>query len=169
MEICARLIYVNRKTSRPARHYARDVTERKHAEAEREKLEDLNRQLQKSESLGRMAGAIAHHFNNQLLSVMLEFGNGESPRICPKDSKAIECLSDALLSARKAAEVSTLMLTYLGQSPARHEWLDLSAICQRQLPQLISALPHARDALASELSESGPYASAPTPDRSNKS
>ena len=40
----------------------RDITERKQAEEEREKLEAQNRQLQKAESLGRMAGAIAHHF-----------------------------------------------------------------------------------------------------------
>ena len=48
----------------------RDITERKQAEAEREKLEAQNRQLQKAESLGRMAGAIAHHFNNQLGAVI---------------------------------------------------------------------------------------------------
>ena len=47
----------------------RDITKRKRAEEEKAKLEALNRQLQKAESLGRMAGAIAHHFNNQLQAV----------------------------------------------------------------------------------------------------
>jgi PAS domain S-box-containing protein len=49
----------------------RDITERKQAEAARARLEAINRRLQKSESLGRMAEAIAHHFNNQLQAVML--------------------------------------------------------------------------------------------------
>jgi PAS domain S-box-containing protein len=37
-----------------------DITERKRAEAEKAELEARNRQLQKAESLGRMAGAIFH-------------------------------------------------------------------------------------------------------------
>ena len=57
------------------------MTERKQAEEEKAKLEAQNRQLQKSESLGRMAGAIAHHFNNQLAAVMgnLELAMSDSP------------------------------------------------------------------------------------------
>ncbi len=42
----------------------RDITDRKQIEAEKEKVEAQNRMLQKTESLGRMAGATAHHFNN---------------------------------------------------------------------------------------------------------
>ena len=58
-----------------------DITERKRAEEEKAKLEAQNRQLQKAESLGRMAGAIAHHFNNQLVVVMgnLELAIGDLP------------------------------------------------------------------------------------------
>ncbi len=48
----------------------RDISERKQAETEKAKLEAQNRQLQKAESLGRMAGAIAHHFNNILGAVI---------------------------------------------------------------------------------------------------
>jgi PAS domain S-box-containing protein len=87
-----------------------DITDRKQAEAEKEILEAQYRQLQKSESLGRMAGAIAHHFNNQLQVVMMNLdfalrskSSGEFPT---------ENLTGAMQSARKAAEVSTLMLTY---------------------------------------------------------
>jgi len=48
----------------------RDITERKQMEADKHSLEAQNRQLQKTESLGRMAAAIAHTFNNQLGIVM---------------------------------------------------------------------------------------------------
>ena len=156
MEISARLIY---EAGKPAGllGIARDVTERKHVEAEKEKLEDLNRQLQKSESLGRMAGAIAHHFNNQLLSVML--GLEMAMDDLPKNSEVVGSLSAAMRAARKAAEVSTLMLTYLGQSPAQHELLDLSETCRRLLPRLLSALPRGV-ALESHLPAPGPNLSA---------
>ena len=116
-----------------------DITERKFAEEEKAKLEAQNRQLQKAEGLGRMAGAIAHHFNNHLTAVMgnLELAIGDLPR----GAGPAEKLTDALQAAREAAEVSKLMLTYLGQAQARHEPLDLSEVCRRSLPLLRAAMP----------------------------
>ncbi|MFH0996313.1 MAG: PAS domain S-box protein [Pseudomonadota bacterium] len=118
---------------------ARDITDRKQAEAEKAELEVQNRQLQKAESLGRMAGAIAHHFNNQLQVVMgnLEMAMGDLPR----GSDTVETLTEALKAARKAAEVSGLMLTYRGQTQGKHAPLDLSETCRQSLPLLQAAAP----------------------------
>ncbi len=118
---------------------ASDITERKQAEDEHRKLEALNRQLQKSESLGRMAGAIAHHFNNQLQAVMLSLELIASNR--PGNAETLEGLVEARQSARKAAEVSTLMLTYLGQSHDKHAPLELVELLHQSLPLLRPALP----------------------------
>ena len=119
-----------------------DITERKRAEAALAKLETQHRQLQKSESLGRMAGAIAHHFNNKLQAVMmsLELARKDLPRT-EGGSGSVELLTEAMTSARQAAEVSGLMLTYLGYTPVKRKPLDLSAACQRCRSLLQGALP----------------------------
>jgi C4-dicarboxylate-specific signal transduction histidine kinase len=113
-----------------------DTTDRKQAEAEKEHLEAMNRQLQKSRSLGRMAGAIAHHFNNQLqvVTTSLEMALAELPRAA---GEPVKFLTNAMWATRRASEVSSLMLTYLGQALATRGVLDLSEACRLNLPMLV--------------------------------
>jgi two-component system cell cycle sensor histidine kinase/response regulator CckA len=83
-----------------------DITESKRAEEEKATLEAQNRQLQKLEGLGRMAGAIAHKFNNILTVVMgnLELAIGGLPKV----GGPVEQLTNALRAARDASEISKL-------------------------------------------------------------
>ena len=117
----------------------RDITLHKQAEAQRAELESQNRQLQKSESLGRMAGAIAHTFNNQLGVVIgnLEMAIDE----LPKGAEPVNSLTTAMRAAQKAAEVSGQMLTYLGQSFDKRDLLDLAEVCRRNMPILEASMP----------------------------
>lgn len=117
----------------------RDISKRKQAEDEKEKLEVQNRQLQKVKSLGRMAGAIAHHFNNKLFVVMANLELAMNSR--PQDNTTINALTAAMQAADKAAEVSRLMLTYLGQATGTREPLNLSEICRRSLPLIQATIP----------------------------
>ena len=119
-----------------------DLTERKQVESEKELLESQYQQLQKSDSLACMAGAIAHHFNNQLMGVTgnLELAMMQSSGTAG-DSGLSESLGGAMKSAHKAAEVSSLMLTYLGQTHATIEAVDLSLVCRHALPLLRAAMP----------------------------
>ena len=59
----------------------------------------------------------------------------------PQDSDTSEILTEAMKAARKAAEVSGLMLTYRGQTPGKHAPLDLSEICRQSLTLLQAAAP----------------------------
>jgi len=116
-----------------------DIGERKRAEVEKAKLEIQDQQLQKAESLGRMAGAIAHRFNNYLMAVMgnLELGMGDQSL----DTRSFQNLTHAMEAARQAAHLSTQMLAYLGQALGRQEPLDLSNLCRRGLPALRTTMP----------------------------
>ncbi len=106
---------------------ARDITVRK-------QMEELNRQVQKAESLGRMAAAIAHHFNSQIQVVLMGL---EMVRLeLSNEPAAIEILAAADRSARQAAEIGSLMLTYLGQSTSERKTFDLAASCRESLSHL---------------------------------
>lgn len=121
--------------------YAIDITERKRTEGEKTKLEVMNRQLQKAESLSRMAGAIAHHFNNKLHVVM---GNLELAKEgMARGETSISNLTAAMLAADQAVEVSRLLLIYLGQVTDKQEPLDLSEVCRNALSTLRAGAPKA--------------------------
>ena len=78
--------------------YYRDVTARKLAETEQEKLEEQLRGSQKMEAVGRLAGGVAHDFNN-LLSVILSYTSFAMKGIHEGDP-----VKDDLLEVKKAAE-----------------------------------------------------------------
>jgi len=78
----------------------RDITRRKRAEAEHEKLQLQLNQAQKLESVGRLAGGVAHEFNNKLMVIM---GSAELAYMNMHDH---ERLSRYLNEITRAAEYS---------------------------------------------------------------
>jgi CheY-like chemotaxis protein len=59
----------------------------------------------------------------------------------PLGRNPTQSLLSAMQAASKAAEVSALMLTYLGQAPGKQEPMDLSEACRRDLILLQAAAP----------------------------
>jgi PAS domain S-box-containing protein len=126
-----------------------------HKATEEEKAAQASK-VHKAESLERMASAIAHHFNNHLHAVMM------SMELCVQDlasmpthAAVLDGLAAGLQSARKAAEVSSLMLTYLGHSRGTAHVLDLVEECGRGIRLLRAGMPK-RLALTTEFPSRGP-------------
>ncbi len=112
----------------------REIDERKAAEAQ-------IRQLEKAESLDRMAGAVAHHYNNQLSAVM---GNLELALI-QKDgadqADLTRALENAMKAARRAAHMGDEMLSLLGNKTVRRSRLDLVETCRGFLMDVRTRMP----------------------------
>ncbi len=113
-----------------------DVTEVRKAEEERHQLEEQMQHLQKLESLGVLAGGVAHDFNNILVSVL---GNAELALTdLSEDSPARPRIQRVVTSAERAAELVHQMLAYSGQGQFVVERIDLSRITHG-VSDLISA------------------------------
>lgn len=100
-----------------------DITDKKKADQEKMLLQEEVLKSQKEEGLKRLAGGIAHNFNN-LLTVVI--GNlellGDSPDVLGDDARKLEIAHQASM---RSAELSSMMLSYLGQDPSNKRALDL--------------------------------------------
>ena len=118
---------------------ARDVTDRKCAEEEKEKLETQLRQSQKMEAVGTMAGGIAHDFNN-ILSIIL--GNTElAIRDVPEWHPVKESLDEVRKACLRAKDVIRQLLSFSRKSEMQLRPLDISVILRESLKLIRSSLP----------------------------
>ena len=103
-----------------------DITDRKRLEAERRELERRVETARRHESLVTMAGAIAHNFNNILMTVLgnLDMALEDSS---PSDP-ARELITEAHRAAHRAAQLSRLMRLYVGQGQGVHTVFCLRAL-----------------------------------------
>ncbi len=120
----------------------RDITARKQAAAEREKLEARLREKQKLESLGVLAGGVAHDFNN-LLTIIL--GNASLARLEVRNPASIEQnLRYIEAAAIRAADLCRQMLAYSGKGRYLVRPVDLNAILRESADLVRSAAARGR-------------------------
>ncbi len=103
-----------------------DVTPRKVAEARHAKLEEQFRQAQKMETVGNLAGGVAHDFNN-LMSVVLSYSE-----LLAEGLKAGDPVRADLLEIRgaglRAVELTRQLLAFSRQQVLAPKIVDLAAI-----------------------------------------
>ncbi len=117
---------------------ARDITERRQAEENSLEMERKYQQTQKLESLGVLAGGVAHDFNN-ILTIILghcyildeEFDSGMTDKDHVRKIEA---------AATRASKLCNQMLTYAGQSPQVQEWVNLWQLVDEVVKMLSSAI-----------------------------
>lgn len=98
-------------------HVARDVSERR-------RLEEQLRQSQKMEAIGRLAGGVAHDFNN-MLSVIGGFTEEALAKIGPLDPAADD-LREVRSAAERSANLTRQLLAFSRRQPIEPKVVDLN-------------------------------------------
>lgn len=102
----------------------------------------------KTQAVGRLAGSIAHQFNNLMATVL---GNAQLARIdVPAASQIQEELADVEAAAQRAAELTSRLLHYSGRQFDHRRPLAVGAEVARLAPRLRDLTSHATIDIAIE-------------------
>jgi two-component system, cell cycle sensor histidine kinase and response regulator CckA len=113
---------------------ALDITERKRMDEDQERLRSQLVQAQKMESIGRLAGGVAHDFNNMLQAIL---GNVSLALDEPADSPQLQdYLHEIQKAATRSGELTRQLLAFARRQPVRPRVLDLNDTISGMLKML---------------------------------
>jgi len=111
-----------------------DITERKKIEAEHEKLQSQLLQAQKMESVGRLAGGVAHDYNN-MLSVIIGYAELAIDKLAPDDPLHAD-LQEIHRAAKRSRDITRQLLAFARQQTIDPKVLDLNEAVESMLKML---------------------------------
>jgi PAS domain S-box-containing protein len=120
---------------------ARDIGERREAEARRAELQLQLRQAQKMEAVGHLTGGIAHDFNNILTSVMGYLALGLERADALGDATLQRQLGRALGASQRARDLIAQMLAFARRQRGDRRTLALTPLIDHSLQLLRATLP----------------------------
>lgn len=106
-----------------------DITERKTAEEQRDKLEMQLRQAQKMEAIGQLAGGIAHDFNN-ILTAIIGYSSLALAKIGDDDPNR-HYIEEVMASANRATILTQSLLAFSRRQVVHLSKVDLNEIVTR--------------------------------------
>ncbi|MBD3278308.1 MAG: PAS domain S-box protein [Candidatus Aegiribacteria sp.] len=112
----------------------RDITHQRRMEAEKEQLQKQLQQAQKMESVGRLAGGVAHDFNN-MLSVI----SGHAEMIedqLQEDSEILGGIREIRKAAAHSTSIVSQLLAFARKQTVSPRVLDLNRIVEKILKML---------------------------------
>ncbi len=115
-----------------------DITARKHAEEDREKLEAQLYQAQKMEAVGQLAGGIAHDFNNLLTIIQ---GNAELLKLDGTSHLHATFSDEIIKSSARAAELTGQLLSFARKGKRQMINIDIN----KTITETINLLTHTID------------------------
>ena len=119
--------------------FARDLTTRKKAEAQRIALETQLRESQKMQAMGTMAGGIAHDFNNILSAIL---GNVElAKQDTSVESSAATSLDEIEKAGRRARDLVRQILTFSRNEQPKRIPIQLGEVVQETVRLVKVTLP----------------------------
>ena len=111
-----------------------DLTESKRNEKERDELRGRLTQAQKMESIGRLAGGVAHDFNNMLTAIL---GNTEMAQLGVADHSPLRDHLDQIESAaRRSADLTRQLLAFARKQTVAPRVVELNAAVEGMLKML---------------------------------
>jgi PAS domain S-box-containing protein len=116
-----------------------DVTARKNAEAEKERLEIQLRQSQKMEAMGTLAGGIAHDFNNILGAIL---GYGELAQKAAAEGSVVRRYLDNVMHAGgRAKSLVERILAFSRSGMGERGPINVQGVIEETLELLAASLP----------------------------
>jgi PAS domain S-box-containing protein len=116
-----------------------DITERKRAEAEKDRLETQLRKSQKMEAMGTLAGGIAHDFNNILGAIL---GYGELAQKGAAAGSAVKRYVDnVMLAADRAKALVERILAFSRSGLGERVPVNVRSVIAETLDLLAASLP----------------------------
>lgn len=103
--------------------------------SERRRLEDELRQAQKMEAVGRLAGGVAHDFNN-VLTTITGYGDLLLNDMAHNQPLQREDIEQILQAARRAARLTQQLLAFSRKQVLQPEVLNLNAVIAEMAPML---------------------------------
>jgi PAS domain S-box-containing protein len=117
----------------------RDVTSRQQADGERDRLREQFHFAQRSEALGRLAGGVAHDFNN-ILGIMMGFAELTADML-DSDDPARPNLDKILAAGRRAKNLVQQILAYSRQAGSERHPLRMDLLLKETANLLRATLP----------------------------